>query len=300
MEASEKTVSGWAPWVWLNGDLVPGREARVSVFDRGFLHGDGVYETVRASAGKVFRWPPHRDRLARSLSGARMALPFPMATLEAGIGRCLEANGLREARIRLTVSRGEGSPGIEVSGGPAAATVVVAASAWKPLSAGFYRDGVPAIVSRVRQTGRESLDPALKSTSRIHLVLARLEASEGGAHEAILLSGAGEVAEGTSSNVFLVRAGGIRTPSVDTGILEGVTREAVLELARLAGLVAEETRISREELESAEEIFVTNTSWGVLPVARLDGKPVGAGRPGMVAADLGRRLAALMGKECGE
>ncbi len=298
MEEAGRGRSGWAERVWLNGEMVPGELARISVFDSGFLLGDGVYETVRARAGNVFRWPAHRIRLEESLSGARIRLPFPISTLDEGISRCLEANLLRDARIRLTVSRGEGGPGNEVPRDPRSATVVIAASSWRPLSEEKYREGVAAIVPRIRQTGRDSLDPAVKSTSRLHLVLARLEASERGAFEAILLGGEGEVTEGTSSNVFLVKGGKIRTPSLETGILAGVTREAVLELALAAGIPCEQVRLPREDLLSADEIFLTNTSWNVLPVSRLDGEPVGSGRTGAVASDLRSKLDELVEREC--
>ncbi len=299
VETAKVDRAGWAPWVWLNGAVVSGPEARVSVFDHGFLYGDGVFETARSWRGRVFRWVRHRERLGRSLTAARMELPFPLSDLDAAIESCLEANGLRDARIRLTITRGQGGPGLEAVGDPPSPTVVVAASPWRPLPEEKYRNGVSAIVPRIRQTGRGSLDPALKSISRVHLVLARLEATQKGAHEAILLADDGVVTEGTVSNVFLVRDGVIRTPSLESGILEGVTREAVLELARSRARGVEEGRLARPDLAAAEEIFLTNTSWGVLPVTRLDGSPVGDGRAGPAAAELGGRLADLVDSECG-
>jgi branched-chain amino acid aminotransferase len=291
-------TSRWAPHVWIDGAILPREKGAVSVFDRGFQHGDGVYETVRACAGRLFRWASHRARLERSLAAARIDLPFPIAEIEQGIARCLEANALPDARVRIQITRGEGGPGIGVESGPGRPLAVVIASAFRPLPPPTYREGVAAIVSRIRQTAQGSLDPALKSTSRIHLVLARLEALEKGAHEALLLNGREEVAEGTSANVFLVRDGGLATPSLETGILEGVTREAVLELARKAGIRCEEARIPREDLTRAEEIFFTNTSWGVLPVTLLDGRKVGGGSPGPLASRLHPMLEDLVEAEC--
>lgn len=298
LTVNERRAIGWADWVWLDGRILRRAEARVSAFDRGLLLGDGVYETVRAQAGKVFRWVPHRNRLARSLAGAQIRLPFPMERVEEGIQEVLEANHLEAARIRLTITRGEGGPGFEIPADSPPATVIVAASAWRSLPSEKYRDGVAAVVPGVRQTPASSLDPALKSISRIHLVLARLEVARRGAHEAILLTTRDEVAEGTSSNVFLVRAGVLRTPSLETGILEGVTREAVLDLAQAAGIPTEESRMAERELDRAEEVFFTNTSWGALPVTRVDGGPVGSGRPGPVTQELGKGLAALVEREC--
>jgi len=292
-----KEQGGWAPFVWLNGEVVPAGEARISVFDRGLLLGDGVYETLRVKNGKPFRWLPHRERLRRSLEEARISLPFPLSTLDAGIDGCLRANHLQEARMRLTLTRGEGDPGFELKKG-AAPTLVIAASPWRPLSPESYREGVPVIIPLVRQTGRENLDPALKSISRIHLVLARIEAAEWGAHEALLLGSGGEVREGAASNVFLVKGGTLRTPSLDCGVLEGITREVILEIARASGIPCREERVEREELDSADEVFLTNTSWGALPVTRLDGRVVGSGRPGPVTNALGEKLLARIDEEC--
>jgi branched-chain amino acid aminotransferase len=289
---------GWAPFVWLNGSVVASGEARVSVFDRGILLGDGVYETVRAHRGKLFRWPPHRDRLRHSLAKAEIVLPEMAPALEEGLAQCLTVNNLREARLRITITRGEGEPGFGMMEG-ALPNIIVAASPWRSLPDEMYRNGVAAVVPRVRQTDPESLEPALKSTSRIHLVLARMEAAARGAHEALLLGSGGEVREGTSSNVFLVLRGRLRTPSLECGVLAGITREAVLQMARASGIPCDEARIAREELASADEIFFTNTSWGALPVTRLDGAPVGSGWPGPMTLELGSRLTALVEEECG-
>jgi len=272
-------------------------QARISVFDRGFLLGDGVYETMRVVEGRMFRWGQHRERLLRSLSGARVESSGFVSDLEGGIAACLEANHLRDARLRLTISRGEGYPGFDLDP-EARPTVLIAASPWLPLAEERYRMGVEAIIPRVRQTGRDSLDPALKSTSRIHLALARMEATDRGAREAILLGSDGAVREGTASNVFLVANGRLKTPSIECGILEGVTREAVLEVAAAGGRAGEEMILGRKDLESADEIFLTNTSWGVLPVTRLDGKRVGNGVAGPVALELRRRLEEQVAREC--
>lgn len=287
----------WGAWVWLNGSIVPAAEARVSVFDRGMLLGDGVYETLRIHHGKIFRWGDHAERLSKSLDSARIDYPAGVEALKSAIAQCVQANGMREARVRLTITRGEGDPGYEMMPG-SSPTSVVAASAWKPLPEERVRQGVAAIVASRRQTGADNLDPALKATSRIHLVLARMEASRHQAMEAILLGSDGYVREGTASNVFLVKEGRLRTPSTACGILEGVTRAAILDLARGEGLSVEEGLLDAGELARADELFLTNTSWGALAVSRLDGRPVGAGRGGAVALRLGRKLSDLVDKEC--
>jgi branched-chain amino acid aminotransferase len=298
MPAADPGVGAWGPFVWLNGEIVPAREARVSVFDRGILLGDGVYETLRVHRGKIFRWEEHAQRLARSLASACFENPPDAGALADAITRCVDANGMPDARIRMTVTRGEGDPGYEMMPG-SRPTTIVAASRWRPLPEARTREGVGAIIASRRQTGADNLDPALKSISRIHLVLARMEASRRQAAEAILLGSDGNVREGTASNVFVVEAGKLKTPSTACGILEGVTRAAILELARAEGIGVEEGRLDAADLRRADELFLTNTSWGALPVATLDGAPVGTGRGGATALKLGGMLNELVERECG-
>jgi branched-chain amino acid aminotransferase len=257
-----------------------------------------VYETLRAHAGRIFRWEEHRKRLEGSLRSARIELPFPTSSLQEAIAACLAANRLQEARIRLTVTRGDGDPGFEMMP-HSHPNVVIAASEWRPLSERSYEEGIRTIIATVRQTGKDSLNPGLKSISRIHLVLARLEAAEQGAHEAILLGSDSRVREGTASNVFLVKDRKLRTPSPECGILEGVTRAVVLEVACEAGIACEEGQILPEDLSAADEIFFTNTSWGALPAGWLDAKPIGRGGAGPVALDIRRRVSEVISRECG-
>lgn len=274
-------------------------EARISVFDRGVLLGDGVYETLRVHRRKPFRWEEHRARLDQSLGAAGIHLPFSTGSLLEAVRACVDANDLAAARIRITVTRGEGNPGFDRMPGKQP-NAIIAASPWRPLGDATYRAGVAAILASIRQTGKENLDPSLKSISRIHLVLARMEATRLGAQEAILLGSDGNVREGTASNVFIVRQGRLFTPPVSSGILEGVTRALVFELARDSDLPCEERTVSPLDLQGADEIFFTNTSWGALPVGRLDGKPVGPGAGGPVALELGRRIAERVERECSQ
>ncbi|HEU5182419.1 MAG TPA: aminotransferase class IV [Candidatus Polarisedimenticolia bacterium] len=298
MAPSSGSPRGWAPLVWINGSILPAAEARVSVFDRGLLLGDGVYETLLLRHGRLFRWREHEQRLWQSLSLARISLPLASAALAEAILACASANGLKEARVRLTVTRGEGGPGFERLAG-AAPCVIIALGQAPPVPSETLREGVAAVVARIRQTGRDNLDPALKSISRIHLALARMEAEEAGAREAILLGSDGVLREGTASNLFMVRAGKLQTPSLECGILQGVTRGVVLELAENRRIAWEEGRYGTEELHAAEEVFLTNTSWGVLPVGRLDGRSVGTGRSGPIALHLAAAIQELVDSECG-
>ncbi len=285
-------------WVHVNGRLVDESEARVSVFDRGFLYGDGIFETMRSIDGVIFRLDRHLARLARS--SARIGLdrmPAP-DRLGAGLRELLDRNGIPEARIRITVTRGIGQPG-DYTGAAGDPTVVMSASEFRPLDAATRQRGVTVTLSSVRQVPGTVLDPALKSISRLSAVLARREAVARGAFEAILLDAAGFLTEGTVSNLFLVDQGRIRTPPAPGVGLPGVTREAVLEIAAGAGLETAAEPLPATALANADEVFLTNTSWEVLPVTRVDGQPVGAGRPGPVTARLAEAYGDLMRRECG-
>ena len=285
-------------WVHLNGRLVAEGEARVSVFDRGFLYGDGVFESLRAVAGGVFRRDRHLERLRRSAAGIGLDLPLPLPGFAAAIGDLLAANHLRDARIRVTVTRGAGRPGEYVEAeGPA--TVVLSAAGFAGLDPALHREGVAVAIPPRRQIPPEALDPSIKSISRLSSVLARREARDRGAFEAILLDGGGNLTEGTVSNLFLVRGGRLATPPAPADGLPGITREAVIEMARAASIpVAEETLPARSLLE-ADEVFLTNTSWDVLPVVRAEGRPIGGGSPGPVTRDLFQRYREMLRRECG-
>lgn len=284
--------------VHVNGRLLEETEARVSVFDRGFLFGDGVFESMRAVSGTIFRLARHLDRLANSAAIIGLALPEPLADIGAAVRETLARNGLRDARARVTVTRGPGRPG-EYAEAPGPPTIVVSASPFRGLDPEVHARGVAIAVTTRRQVPREALDPAIKSTSRLVAVLARREARDRGAFEAILPDLEGNLTEGTASNLFLVRSGGLLTPPAPQEGLPGVTREAVIGLAREAGIAVTERRLPAGELAAADEVFLTNTSWDVLPVTRADGRVVGHGEPGPVTVLLLDRYRALMRRECG-
>lgn len=284
--------------VHVNGRLVEEAEARVSVFDRGFLFGDGIFESMRAVSGSVFRLEPHLGRLRNSASIIGLTLPSPPRAIGVAVRETLARNGLRDARVRVTVTRGPGRPGEYVEA-PGPSTIVIAASPFTGLDPAFYEKGVEAAIPRRRQVPRQALDPAIKSISRLSAVLARREARDRGAFEAILLDGEGNLTEGTASNLFLVQGGTLLTPPAPQEGLPGVTREAVIGLAREAGLPVAERRLPEGALASAEEAFLTNTSWEVLPVTRVNGRAVGQGRPGRVTALLLDRYRDLVRRECG-
>jgi branched-chain amino acid aminotransferase len=284
-------------WIHLNGRLVPEEEATISVFDRGFLYGDGVFESMRAVGGVVFRRERHLDRLLRSADAIGLDLLAARPALSAAADEVLEANDLADARLRITVTRGAGRPGdyVEALGPP---TTVVSAAAFLGLDEELYRNGVRVTIPRRRQIPPDSLDPAIKSISRLASVLARREAKQRGALEAVLLDGGGHLTEGTASNLFLVVMDRLLTPPAPAGGLPGITREAVVELARAAGIEVGEERLPAGLLAEAQEAFLTNTSWGVLPVVQADEQRIGEGTPGPVTRDLMTAYRDLVTREC--
>ena len=274
----------------VDGELVPASEATVSVTDRGFAYGDAAFETLRAYGGRVFEWDAHRRRLERTCDAMGMPEATP-ADLRERVRATLAANGLDDAYVRASVTRGE-QPGKLTPRPDVDPTVVVVV---KPLPRGGV-DGAPVwddpAVLRTVET-RRIPDGALPSAAKTHNylngILARLElrraaggdASESGdataADEALLRDADGNVAEGATSNVFFVTDGTLRTPSLDGPVLPGVTRSVVLELAREAGVPAETGAYAPEDVRTADEAFVTNTTWEVRPVASVDGRTVGGG-----------------------
>lgn len=272
-------------WVYLNDKFVPQEEAVVSVFDHGFLYGDGVYETLRAYRGRVFKLAEHLARLERSASRIQLHLPAGPERLTDLVREALRRNQLSDSYLRITVSRGTGEIGLD----PAlckAPTLVIIAKPFQPYPESIYAEGVSVIVARTRRNLPEALPPQVKSLNFLNNILAKMEAKAAGAHEALMLNHRGDITEGTTSNVFVIQKGRLRTPSVECGILDGITRELVLQLASELGVPSEETRLTVEDLMRAEECFLTNTTQEVLPVTRVDGRMIGDGRPGGITRRL--------------
>ncbi|MDH4228146.1 MAG: aminotransferase class IV [Nitrospirota bacterium] len=269
--------------VYLNGKTLPAGEARISPFDHGLLFGDGVFETVRAYGGAVFQSDAHFRRLVRSARMVDIPLPFDAAGWSDILHRVLAANGVTDALLRLTVTRGAGTPRMGKPEGPPTVLAFLRPSPQgEPVE---WERGITAALVDVRTRSGATLDPGIKSLSFMSNVLAIRQAWERGADEAILLNGRGFVAEGSVSNLFGVWDGGVVTPP-EGDILPGVTRAVVLDLARSAGLSVAEKPIAAGRLGAAQELFVTGTGWEVMPVTHLDGAAVGDGRPGPITRSL--------------
>lgn len=266
--------------VWLDGALVEEARARVSPVDRGLLYGDGLFETLRAYRGKPFLFEEHLARLEAAAKEVALPAP-PRAALREAVAAVLDANGLRaaDARVRITLTRGPGGEGLWPEGPPAPTVLVVAGPVALP--PGLHERGAAAVTSRRRVLAGE---PAVKSTSFQAHVLAKAEARRAGAWEALLLNHRGEVAEGATSNVFVLGAdGALVTPPPGAGILPGLTRAAVLRLAAPAlCLDAREAPLTPADVAGAREAFLTSSVAEVVPLVRLDGRAIGDGHPGPV------------------
>jgi branched-chain amino acid aminotransferase len=263
----------------VNGVVVPAEQARVSVLDNGFTFGDSVYETLRTYRGRPFERGRHFKRLRASAGRVGFEIPAGDEVLSRQLDDLLARGANEESYIRLIATRGVGdiSYDFEKVAGP---TLVMVVKPWGGYPAAHYSEGVPVAIVSIRRNHPLALDPAIKSCNLLNNVLAVREAQARGASEAILLNHRDEVAEGAASNVFVVRAGILRTPPLDAGILAGITREVVLELAARLGAPAREEPVSVWDLRNAEEAFLTSTTREVMPIRAIETQPVGAGRPG--------------------
>jgi branched-chain amino acid aminotransferase len=256
-------------YIYLNGKIVPAKEAVVSVFDHGFLYGDGIYETIRVYDRVIFMLEEHLGRLYRSASMLGLTLPFEIDSLKISIYETLIANALRNAYIRLTVSRGHGPIGLDPDLCPEPTTVIIAQEL-KEYPRAFYEKGINLIITETRRNIKEAINPKIKSLNFLNNILAKLEAKKRDAYEAIMLNAYGKLAEGSISNVFFYKDGVLCTPSLECGILDGITRGLVIELATREDLKIKEGEFTKEDIYSAAEVFITNTTLEVMPVSKVD------------------------------
>ncbi len=268
--------------VYLNGALIPRSQAVISVMDYGFLYGFGLFETMRAYNGQVFRLGRHLRRLR--LSAEILGLAEEIPDLTDAVRETIQANGLSDARIRITVSSGEGGM-VPDPGTCRRLTVLILAGLYKPYSEPVYEKGFEAITSSIHRNSQSPLS-RLKSANYLESLLAKQEAKNAGADEALCLNEKGLLAEASMSNIFLVSDGRLLTPKEDSGILPGVTRETVLELADQLKISFSEREISLEEVGQTEEAFLTNSLIEIMPLTMVDGKTIGSGGPGPVTRKL--------------
>ena len=273
--------------IYLNGKLVSKEKAVVSVFDHGFLYGDGVFEGIRAYHGRVFQLHEHMDRLYHSARAIVLSIPMTKGQLEKAVLDTLRANRLSDAYIRLIISRGKGDLGLDPKNCEGIPSIVIITDKIKLYPQEFYRKGLSVITSTFRRNIPEALNPSIKSLNYLNNVLAKIEASRYNAPEAIMLNREGYVAECTGDNIFVVRGGKLITPPTWVGALEGITRNAVMDLAkRRLGLTVQENVFTPFHVYTGDEVFLTGTAAEVVPVTNVDGRVIGDGTPGKITLDL--------------
>lgn len=281
--------------VYLNGRFVDSSQAAISVFDQGFLYGDGIFESFRSISGRLYQFPLHYERLVQSAAALGYPLLFSRAELEGRLLELQQRNRLNNGYFRITVTRGPGQIGFlrEMSSEP---TCLIIGREFKGLDETLYQQGVSLSVARTRRNAPEAISPKIKSISNLNSLLGKLEARAANAVEVIMLNSRGHVCEGSASNLFWVRGDWVFTPDVTTGLLEGVTRSTIMRLCeeRLQmRVISGEFRL--QDLHYSDEVFITSTSLEVMPVVRVDDFVIARGQVGPVACRLRRELHRDMG-----
>ena len=272
--------------VYINGKLVPREDAKISVFDHGYLYGDGVFEGIRIYDGNVFRLEEHMNRLFESAKTIALDMPLSRKDLIEATLSTVAANGKRDGYIRLIVSRGPGDLGIDPAKCKHGPTLVIIVDQISLYPKEYYDNGITLATSSVRRIPAECLDPRIKSLNYLNNIMAKIDVKKAGVPEAVMLNTRGFVAECTADNIFVIKEGRLKTPQLLHGALEGVTRGAILELARDAGIPSSEERLTVHDLYNADECFLTGTGAEIVPVIDVDGRVVGDGKPGPMTHQL--------------
>lgn len=271
--------------IYFNGELIPKEEAKVSVYDHGLLYGDGVFEGIRSYNGKVFRLAQHLNRLYNSALAIALKIPLSKEGMREAVLKTLRANKLRNAYIRLVVTRGIGDLGLDPRKCPKP-TIFIITDKIKLYPEEFYENGLEVIVTKTKRNIKEALNPEIKSLNYLNNILARIEVNRAGMAEGIMTNVEGYVAEATADNIFIVRDKEVITPPTEMGALRGITRDAVLEIAGTLGIKAHELPFTVKELYGADECFLTGTAAEVIPAVKVDGKNIGDGKPGEITLKL--------------
>ena len=270
--------------VYVNGRITDRESAVISIFDRGFLYGDSVYEVLRTAGGRQVDLDRHLERLARSAAAIALELPTD-ATVRGAITDTLAAAANPDSYVRIIVTRGGGPINLDPAAADTPSLLVIVAPLVMP-AAELYTRGARLAIVGVERTSRRAVDPAVKSGNYLNNIMALAEAKRAGAYEAVMCGPDGRVAEGSTSNVFAVRAGRCTTPFLSTGLLPGITRQRVMELAATAGIPAVEGDLMPDDLRAADEVFITSSIRGVMPIAQVDDRPIAGSIPGPVTARL--------------
>jgi branched-chain amino acid aminotransferase len=271
--------------IYMNGKLIPERQAKVSVFDHGLLYGDGVFEGIRCYNGRVFELEAHVDRLFDSAKAIALEIPLTREGMVKAVVRTCKANNTMNGYVRLVVTRGVGTLGLNpyLCNKP---QIIIIAADIQLYPKKLYDDGLSIVTVGTTRNLSEAVNPRIKSLNYLNNILAKIEAINSGCMEAVMLNAQGAVAEATGDNIFTVRGNRIVTPPVYEGILEGITRNVVMNLAQDAGYEVREDRLSRYDLYTADEVFLTGTAAEVIGVVNIDKRQIGDGTPGKVTREL--------------
>lgn len=267
--------------IWLNGKLVDREHATISVFDHAALYGDGVFEGIRFYNERIFRLEDHIERLYASARYIMLNIPYTAEEITKATCDTVRESGLEDGYIRLVVTRGEGSLGLSPFSCPKA-TVFIIVDKVSLYDQKYYQEGLDLMTSSVRRPTPTALSPQVKSLNYLNNIMAKTEAIQRGAVEALMLNEQGNVAECTGDNIFIVKGGIVYTPPVTDGALDGITRKVVLEICKELSLKAHERTMNRYDITCADECFLTGTAAEVIPVSRLDGREIGNGKPGSI------------------
>jgi len=271
--------------IYLDGRLVDRSQAVISVYDHGLLYGDGVFEGIRIYSGKVFRHQDHIDRLYESARAIRLEIPLSPEAMKKAVEETVAANQIVDGYVRLVVTRGAGSLGLDIRR-TSHPMIIIIADTISLYPEEMYEKGMEIITASTIRNHPGALSPRIKSLNYLNNILAKIEGTDAGCAEALMLNHLGHVAECTGDNIFIVKKGVLLTPPTDAGILEGVTRNVVLELAVKAGIETQEKTLIRHDIYVAEECFLTGSAAEVIPVTKLDGRPIGEGVPGPITRQL--------------
>lgn len=275
--------------IYLDGKLVPEDQAKVSVFDHGLLYGDGVFEGIRGYNGKLFKLDEHIGRLFRSAKAIRLEIPLSFDRLKDAVIRTVRANDLRDSYVRVVVTRGVGDLGLD----PVKcknSTVFIIASRIQLYPESVYQKGLDLVTVGTRRSLTECVNPAIKSLNYLNNILAKIEAANAGASEALILNHEGYVSECSGENLFILRNRMLKTPAISCGALDGVTRNIILDLGGKMGLAIAEDRLTRYDIYTSDECFLTGTAAEIVAVTRVDGRTIGTGNPGPVTLEIRRQF----------
>jgi len=281
--------------VYLNGNIVNKEDAKISVFDHGFLYGDGAFEGIRSYSRLVFKLKEHIDRLYETAHTLMMDVSLTKEQMSQAIVDTLKANNLSDAYIRVVVTRGAGDLGLDPNKCKGNSSIVIITDKITLYADDLYKNGMEIITVPTVRNHPEALNPKLKSLNYLNNILAKIEANISGYSEAIMLDHSGYVAECTGDNIFIVKKGRLLTPA--QGCLRGITRDTVIDLARQQRIETEEGLITRHEVYNADECFLTGTAAEIIPVVRVDGRPISDGKPGEVTQKMMKLFKAVTQKD---